>query len=55
MRGLKYLQKRVSQNELLVVPTDKSGRFAVMSVATYELAGSVHTKNDEEISDSIVK
>ena len=55
MRGLKSLQKRVSQNELLVVPTDKSGRFAVMSVATYELAGSVHTKNDEEISDSIVK
>ena len=42
MRGLKSLQKRVKDGEILIVPTDKSGRFAIMSVATYELAGSAH-------------
>ena len=55
MNGMKSLQKRVSKGEILVVPTDKSGRFAVMSVPTYELAGSAHTKKDEEVSPSVVR
>ena len=55
INGMKSLQKRVSNGEILVVPTDKSGRFAVMSVPTYELAGSAHTKKDEEVSPEIVK
>ena len=55
MRGLKSLQKRVKDGEILIVPTDKSGRFAIMSVATYELAGSAHTKKDEEVTPEIVR
>ena len=43
-RGLKSLRKRVKENEIVIIPTDKSGRFAVMSLATYELAGQAHTK-----------
>ena len=55
MRGLKSLRKRVGDSELVVIPTDKSGRFAVMSLATYELAGEAHTKKDEVMTLSKVK
>ena len=48
--GLESLRKRVSSGELIVVPTDKSGRFSVMDVETYMLAGLKHTKKDEKIS-----
>ena len=55
MRGLKSLRKRVGDSELVIIPTDKSGRFAVMSLATYELAGQAHTKKDEVMTLSKVK
>ena len=54
-RGLKSLQKRVSDNEILVVPTDKSGRFAIMTLATYEMAGLAHTKKDVVVPFSEIK
>ena len=54
-RGLKSLRKRVSNSEIVLVPTDKSGRFAVMSLATYELAGQAHTNKDEMVDFSKVK
>ena len=38
-RGLKKLQKRVSEGELIVVKTDKSGRFALMSSSEYQRPG----------------
>ena len=47
--GLKSLQKRVAEGELVILPTDKSGRFAVMSMATYIAAGMVHVKDDMEV------
>ena len=46
--GLKSLQKRIKDGDLVVLPTDKSGRFAIMSMETYMLAGEVHTGRDEE-------
>ena len=54
-RGLKSLKKRVNNSEIVIVPTDKSGRFAVMSLTTYELAGQAHTNKDEVVPFSIVK
>ena len=54
-RGLKSLQKRVRANEILVVPTDKSGRFAIMTLATYEMAGLAHTKKDVVVPFSEIK
>ena len=33
----------------MVVRTDKSGRFAIMSLAEYERAGRVHTEKDLEV------
>ena len=49
-RGLKKLQKRVKDGSLVVVRTDKSGRFSVMSMEEYERAGAVHTRNDVEVN-----
>ena len=48
-RGLKKLQKRVKEGSLVVVKTDKSGRFAIMSMVEYERAGLVHTSKDVEV------
>ena len=48
-RGLKKLQKRVTEGTLVVVKTDKSGRFSIMSMAEYERAGRVHTEKDVEV------
>ena len=48
-KGLKKLQKRQAEGELVIVPTDKSGRMAVMSLEAYLAAGEVHTSKDKEV------
>ena len=50
LAGLKLLQKRVSKGEIIILPIDKSGWFAVMTVDTYIKAGMVHVEGDEDIS-----
>ena len=47
--GLKSVRKRIADGELVLLPTDKSGRFAVMSMETYVKAGMVHVKDDIEV------
>ena len=49
-RGLKSLQKRVKEGELVVVRTDKSGKFSLMSLEEYRRAGEVHTSKDKEVT-----
>ena len=44
MRGLKQLKKRVKNEEIVVLPTNKSGRFGVMSMKNYLRAGDKHEK-----------
>ena len=56
-RGLKSLKKRVADGEVVIVPTDKSGRLAIMTRAAYMEAGLKHTLKDklvgwQEIKDS---
>ena len=46
--GLKRIKKRNGE-DLVLLPTDKSGRFAVMSMQTYIKSGEVHTMGDQEI------
>ena len=41
-----HLQKRIRNNELVVTPTDKSGRFSVMTHQQYIEAGREHTNKD---------
>ena len=49
MRGLRSLKKRTKEGELVILPTDKTGLFAVMSRETYLECGLKHTKGDTEV------
>ena len=55
LRGMKSLKKRVKEGEIVVVQTDKTGKFVVMSREAYEEAGLVHTKKDEEAGQEKVE
>ena len=45
--GIISLKKRVSEGEIIITTTDKSGRMAVITREQYLKAGEVHTKKDE--------
>ena len=49
LKGLKSLKERIKNDELVVIPKDKTGNFAVMSRNTYEKSGMVHTRGDTEV------
>ena len=54
MSGLKSLKKRVKNEEIVVLPTDKRGRFGIMSMDNYLRAGSKHTVKDERVDMATV-
>ena len=55
-RGLKSLKEKVRDGKLLIVQTDKSSRFAVMTMEEYERAGKKHTMNDEQVElDQVIR
>ena len=54
-KGLKSLLKRVKDDEIVITPTDKSGRFALLSLEQYVKAGNKHTDKDELITWSRLK
>jgi hypothetical protein len=54
-RGLNSLRKRVREGDSVVLPTDKLGRFAIMSFQTYLEAGAVHTDGDREVGEEELK
>ena len=54
-RGMKSLKKRVLEGEVVVLPTDKSGRFAIMKREVYEASGLKHCNKDEVVTDEVVK
>ena len=43
------------EGDIIVLPTDKSGRFAIMSFQTYLEAGAVHTDGDIEVGEEELK
>ena len=53
--GLKSLKQRVKDGSIVICSTDKSSRFAVMSLEEYEEAGRKHTDKDQEIDMDVVK
>ena len=53
--GLRSLQKRSKEGEIVIAETDKSGKFCVFSMEEYLKAGEVHTKNDVEIDEKDLK
>ena len=55
LKGLKSLRNRISKGELLVVNTDKSKRFCILSPKQYLESGSAHTDKDLEIDPHQIK
>ena len=47
--GLKSLLKRISDEELVIMKTDKSSRFVVTDRDNYLRMGEVHTRKDREV------
>ena len=54
LRGLRSLKKRVKNGEIVVVPTDKTGKLCVMAREAYEEAGKVHVDKDEKVGQDEV-
>ena len=52
--SLKSLKKRFKTGEIIILPTDKSGRFGVMSQESYIKAGGKHTDKDDEVDLNVV-
>ena len=50
IRGLRSLLKRIRSGELIIIKTDKSGKFCIVSVADYLKLGEAHTEKDRKIS-----
>ena len=53
--GMKSLQKRVLNGEIIVTETDKSKKFCVIKSEQYLASGQKHTKKDLKISYDQVK
>ena len=49
-KGLKRLQKRIREKEIVVMMTDKSSKFAVTTMEEYLKLGEQHTGKDKEIT-----
>ena len=49
LKGLKSLKARIENAEIDVLPTDKTGNFAIMKRETYLKSGMKHTRGDEEV------
>ena len=49
--GIKRRKERGKRGEVMEVPTDKSGKFAIMPLSVYEEMGTVHTSKDTTISE----
>ena len=47
-KGEKSLIKRVESKEIVILPTDKSGKLGLVNFATYERMGEEHTGQDPE-------
>lgn len=50
-KGMIRLKGRIERGEVIVVPTDKSGKMAVMSLTTYAAMGDVHIAKDRVIDE----
>ena len=49
-KGLRSLQKRVANGEIMIATTDKSAKFAILTPAQYVRSGLKHVSNDTDIS-----
>ena len=47
--GLKRLQKRIKEKEVVILKTDKSGKMCLVTTEEYKRMGLEHTSKDQEI------
>ena len=50
-KGMIVLKQRIERGEVIVVPSDKSGKHCVMTLETYSTMGDVHISRDKVISE----
>ena len=55
LRGLTSLKKRIKKGELVVMKTDKSGKFSITTREKYLEMGEAHVGNDEVIARKKVR
>ena len=55
LRDLTKLKKRVAEGEIIILMTDKTGRFSIADIESYIEMGRVHTDKDTEVGDEEVK
>ena len=48
--GVDSLNKRINEGQIVVLNTDKSGKFAIVTVEKYLEMGGVHTAGDKRVS-----
>ena len=53
-KGLMSLKKRVANREIVINPTDKSGKYAVTTPALYRVAAMEHTLKDTVVTEETV-
>ena len=49
VQGLRSLLLRIGKGEIIIMKTDKSGKFCIVSVEDYLKMGQVHIKQDLEL------
>ena len=49
--AIKSLKERVANGNIVILPTDKSSKFSVMSMETYQLMGQSHISKDRIIEE----
>ena len=54
-KGLLKLRKRIKDSEIVIMLTDKSGKFVITTPEIHDKMGEVHTRKDREISEEKVK
>ena len=55
LKGLLSLKKRIDNAEIVILPTDKTGRFAIMTRETYLQSGLKHTRGDKKVTWDILE
>ena len=55
LKGLASLKTRMKNGEIVVVPTDKTGNFTVMSRESYVRAGLEHVRGDKVANWGIIE
>ena len=52
--GMRSLQKRMREKEIILIKTDKSGKLCITTREEYMKMGEEHTRSDEKVDRKVV-